>query len=47
MTVTFCSDGDDTQIRRTFSTHEITVKGSRLAFLLANLRDATLKLEQY
>jgi hypothetical protein len=39
-----CAEGDDTQIRLTFSTHEITVKGSGLMLLLADMREQRVVL---
>jgi hypothetical protein len=38
------AEGDDTQVRLTFSTHEVTVKGSGLAHLLSDMREERVVL---
>ncbi len=34
-----CAEGDDAEIRLTFATYEITVKGAGLTLLLADMRE--------
>ncbi len=38
------AEGDDTQVRLTFSTHELTVRGSGLAHLLSDMREERVVL---
>jgi len=38
------AEGDDTQVRLTFSTHEVAVTGSGLALLLSDLREERVLL---